>query len=342
MIVFSDPSTHLHNPTEAHRFGGLLLPPAENAERARRILRALEGESDFEIRRPASIDRELLAEVHSIRYLGFLETAHSRWRERTGSPGDAEAVAYIRPLPGTPWKEPSSVLAQLGRFSNDIDPIMAGTWQAALASASCAASAADAARVEGVAYALSRPPGHHAAAEMFGGYCYLNNTAIAAAHLRRHGERVAIIDVDTHHGNGTQTVFWERSDILTVSIHGDPEHHFPFFLGYADETGAGSGEGYNRNFPLPTGAQWPAYEEALQSAVGLVGSFGADFLVVALGVDTHSAHGVISLHDDDYARLGGLLARARLPTVFVQEGGYEPGTLEHAVPAVLKGFLSQM
>lgn len=340
MIVFSDPSHRLHDPVEPHRFGGKMLPPAEVAERAERILRGLEAAGGFESRRPPPVDRELLRSVHSDRYLAFLEHAHGRWREITDSPEDAEAVAFIRPLPGTPWKEPVSVLAEMGRFSNDVDPILAGTWVAAQSAAACAAAAAHVVlEGEHAAYALSRPPGHHAAPEVYGGYCFLNNTAVAASRLALAGRRVAIIDVDTHHGNGTQTVFWERSDVLAVSIHGDPDEHFPFFLGYADEIGSGDGEGVNRNFPLPTGTTWPAYSEALSAAIAAARGHGADALVVALGVDTHVDHGVIALQGEDYVRLGAALAGLGLPTVFVQEGGYEPGVLERDVPAVLNGFL---
>jgi acetoin utilization deacetylase AcuC-like enzyme len=339
VIVFSHPDHRLHNPSEPHRFGGVLLPPAEVAERAERILRGLES-GPFEIRVPDEVPREAIRGVHSDRYLGFLETAHARWREATGGPPDAEAVAYIRPLPGTPWKEPTHIDAQLGIFSNDVDPILAGTWRAALAAASCAHAAAGAVRGgERTAYALSRPPGHHAAPEIFGGYCYLNNTAIAADLLARSGATVAVLDVDTHHGNGTQTVFWERGDVLTLSIHGDPNVHFPYYLGHADEVGVGPGEGANRNFPLPTGTAWPGYRDALGAAVGAISAYGTDALVVALGVDTQVTHGVLALEGDDYRRLGAALAGIDVPTVFVQEGGYEPGVLERDVPAVLTAFL---
>ena len=341
MYVFHDSAHRLHNPVEPHRFGGTMLPPAEVPERADRILAGLEAADDFQIRRPSPVDRACLLEVHTDRYLSFLENAHSRWREATGSPESAEAVAYIRPLPGTPWKEPVSVLAEMGRFSNDVDPILAGTWPAAVAAASCAVAAADAVMEgERAVYALSRPPGHHAAPDTYGGYCFLNNVAIAACRLGSQGRRVAIIDVDTHHGNGTQTVFWERGDVLSMSIHGDPNDHFPFFLGHSDETGAGSGEGANRNFPLATGTQWATYSEALAAAVATARAYGADALVVALGVDTHESHGVLALRGDDYARIGETLAGLRLPTVFVQEGGYEPGVLERDVPATLLGFLA--
>jgi acetoin utilization deacetylase AcuC-like enzyme len=340
MIVFSDPSQRLHDPQEPHRFGGTLLPPAEVAARADRILEGLKSVGGFEVRRPPAVERDVLLGVHTARYLGFLETAHARWMAATGSPRDAEAAAYIRPIPGTSWREPVSVLAQMGRYSNDVDPILAGTWEAAVGAASCAAAAARlVGEGEDATYGLARPPGHHAGPETYGGYCFLNNAAVAATVLARAGRRVAILDLDTHHGNGTQTVFWERGDVLTVSIHGDPDEHFPFFMGYADEIGAGAGTGANRNLPLRTGTAWPGYREALDEAVRAVAAHRADALVVALGLDTQVAHGVLALEGDDYARLGAAIAGVRLPTVFVQEGGYEAGVLERDLPAVLLGFL---
>ncbi len=340
MIVFSDPSHRLHDPTEPHRFGGTLLPPAEVAERAERILRGLDAVGGFSVRRPPEVEREVLLAVHTAPYLAFLETAHARWVAVTGSPADAEAAAYIRPIPGTPWREPVSVLAQLGRYSNDVDPILAGTWQAALGAASCAAAAAGAVLAgEDAAYALARPPGHHAAPETYGGYCFLNNSAVAATVFARAGRRVAILDLDTHHGNGTQTVFWERGDVLTVSIHADPDESFPFFTGYADETGGGTGAAANRNLPLPTGTPWAGYREALDEALASIVRHRADALVVALGLDTHVDHGVLALEGDDYPRLGSSIAGLGLPTAFVQEGGYAAGVLERDLPAVLTGFL---
>ncbi len=320
-------------------FGGELLPPAETAERASRILGSLDAES-FTVSNPEPLDKALLLEIHSERYLRFLETAHSRWRSITRSPIDGEAVAYIRPIPGTPWKEPVSVLAELGVFSNDVDPILHGTWEAVTASAACASSAAATCLEQGHAYAITRPPGHHAARETYGGYCYINNAAVAAVRLRHRNERVAILDLDTHHGNGTQSIFWERADVLTISIHGDTREHFPFFLGHDDEKGGGEGFGFNRNHPLPTGSKWDAYSRALEASFELIADYKPESLVVALGVDTHEAHGVLALSGDDYHKIGSGIRSLAIPTVFVQEGGYEPGTLEHAVPAVLQSFVS--
>lgn len=340
LIVFSHPDHRLHDPAEPHRFGGLLLPPAETASRSDRILAALSDRSGFEVRRPEQIDEEDLLLVHGRHYLDFLRSAHSRWREATGAPAQGEAVAYIRPLPGTPWRPPTHVDAQLGIYSNDVDPILAGTWRAARSAAACAIAAARSVHGgERAAYALSRPPGHHAGPATFGGYCYLNNTAVAAAWLASRGRRVAVVDVDAHHGNGTQAVFWRRGDVLTLSIHGDPDVHFPFFTGYPDETGEGAGAGANLNLPLPSGAAWDRYAPTLERALEAVAEFGADTVVVALGADTHTADGVLRLGHPDFPSLGELL-HTGLPTVLVQEGGYGEGVLEGAIPAVLAAFVS--
>jgi acetoin utilization deacetylase AcuC-like enzyme len=336
MIVFHHPRHRRHDPREDHVFAGQSLPPAEVAHRADRILSGLTG---VDLATPELIDADLLAAVHDPDYLEFLETAHSRWREATQAPASGEAVPYIRPIPGTPWSEPGHVLAQLGRYSSDVDPILEGTWEGALASASCAVAAADTVTAgRGPAYALCRPPGHHAGPASFGGYCYLNNAAMAVSRLTADGGRAAVIDLDTHHGNGTQTIFWDRPDVMTVSLHGDPVEHYPFFLGHVHETGGPGAPGANRNFPLATGTTWDGYRLALEEALATIRSFRADALVVALGVDTHADHGVMALAGDDYRRLGATIGSLGLPTVVVQEGGYAPGSLEEAVPAFLEAL----
>lgn len=340
MIVFHHPDQDGHDPQEPHRFEGKLLPPAETASRARRILAGLRTAGLRDVRVPEPVDESALEAVHTGRYLRFLRTAHDRWRQITGGPAEAEAVPYVRPRRGDPQRPPSSVLAELGWHSFDVDPILAGTWDAARASAASALAAAQAVSAgERTAYGLCRPPGHHATADQFGGYCYLNNGAIAAAWLAARGGRVAVLDLDAHHGNGTQSIFWTREDVFTVSIHGDPERHYPFFTGAPDETGAAQGEGANLNLPLPSGADLRRYEAAMDVALRAIRRRGADVLVVALGVDTDALDGVLALQGPDFARVGTKLAEAGLPTVFVQEGGYGPGTLEHDVPAVLMGFL---
>ena len=175
------------------------------------------------------------------------------------------------------------------------------------------------------AFALTRPPGHHAGPDFFGGYCFLNNGAIAAQALRDLGcAKVAVLDIDYHHGNGTQTIFYERADVMTVSIHGNPATEYPFFLGHANEHGAGAGVGYNINLPLPRGTGFPAWCEALDRAIEAVEDFGADALVVPMGMDTFKGDPIsgFTLESSDYDAVGRLLAAASLPTVFTFEGGY--------------------
>ena len=175
------------------------------------------------------------------------------------------------------------------------------------------------------AFSLSRPPGHHAGADFFGGYCFLNNAALAAQHLRDAGmDRVAVLDVDYHHGNGTQAIFYDRPDVFFASLHGDPRTEYPFFLGYADETGAGKGDGANLNLPLPRGTDYAHWSDALEVALAAIERFGADALVVSLGVDTFAGDPIsgFQLQSTDYLRMGERLQQMGLPTVLVFEGGY--------------------
>jgi len=340
VLVFSTEDHRAHNPTEPHLFAGQLLAPMETAARADAILGALEEADLVELREPTPVGPELLGRVHRPEYLNFLATAHQRWCELTGNDGTGEALPFVRPVLGLDFAVPEHVLAELGRYSNDADPILAGTWRAAIGAAACAVSAARSVLAGGhrVAYALARPPGHHAGPQNFGGYCYLNNTALAAELVTQSGGRAATLDVDTHAGNGTQAVFWSRSDVLSVSLHVDPSIEYPYFQGYAHEDGAGDGEGFNRNLPMDRGTDWAGYEGVLDTACRGVDDFGPDVVVVALGVDTAIEDGVLALAGDDYRRLGERLARIGRPTVLVQEGGYDLGVLGSNVAAVIEGF----
>jgi acetoin utilization deacetylase AcuC-like enzyme len=190
------------------------------------------------------------------------------------------------------------------------------------------------------AYALCRPPGHHAYHDMAGGFCFLNNTAIAAAHLRVKHERVAILDVDVHHGNGTQGIFYSRADVLTVSIHADPADFYPFVWGYAHERGEGAGLGANLNIPLPIGTGDDIYLQTLEVARKTIESFAPGALVIALGLDAseHDPLKGLSITTEGFGRIGAAIARMGLPTVFVQEGGYLSDVLGGNLTAVLAGF----
>jgi acetoin utilization deacetylase AcuC-like enzyme len=221
-------------------------------------------------------------------------------------------------------------------------PITSGTWAAVQESANVALTGAKRLRAGAKAvFSLCRPPGHHAAADYMGGYCYLNNAAIAAQYLRDNGcERVAILDVDYHHGNGTQSIFYQRADVFCASLHADPSVEYPSFLGYADETGAGAGAGYNSNFPLPHGTDWASYSVALHNACDLIASFAPDALVVSLGVDTFEKDPIslFKLKNDDYLRMGEQIAGLGKPTLFVMEGGYAVEDIGINAVNVLQGF----
>jgi acetoin utilization deacetylase AcuC-like enzyme len=242
-----------------------------------------------------------------------------------------------------PARCPDSVVGQFGWFAGDaIAPLMTGTWAAAYGSAQVALSAQRAV-AEGArsALALCRPPGHHAGAARMAGYCYLNNAAIAAQAFIDGGlQRVAVFDVDYHHGNGTQEIFYERADVLVCSVHADPAEDYPYFVGRADEAGAGPGEGFNLNCPLPAGSAWPAWRAAMEICCRRIDDFEPQALVVSLGVDTHrdDPSGSFKLDSSHYVLLGQRLAELGLPTLFVLEGGYALEVLGVNVTNVLAGF----
>ncbi|MBZ4420366.1 histone deacetylase family protein [Myxococcus sp. RHSTA-1-4] len=340
----------VHSPLHARHDGGKelhrgeLVPCFEMPSRVDYILQALRREG-FEVGGPREFPLESLLRVHDAGFVEFLRTAHAEWRA-AGKDG------FMLPS-GFPARSlrrdhiPSGINGRMGYYAFDAGtPIVEGTWDAALAAAHCAlTAAAHVAQGERSAYSLCRPPGHHAAHSTYGGYCFLNNAALAAQYLRDHGKaRVAVLDVDYHHGNGTQDIFWERSDVLFVSIHGTPETEYPYFLGYADERGAGEGEGYTRNFPLPRGTTWAEYATALDAALDCIGGFSPDALVVSLGVDTYEGDPIsaFKLETRHFPLMGERLAGLKPPTVFVQEGGYAVEDLGSNVAGVLKGFLGRI
>ena len=239
--------------------------------------------------------------------------------------------------------EPADFTARLGLYSMDNGtPLVAGTWAAAKAAADAAVSAAG---LVGPGtrsvFCATRPPGHHAGADFMGGYCFLNNAAISAEALRVGGcDRVAILDVDYHHGNGTQSIFYRRSDVLFASIHGDPRTEYPFYLGHADETGEGPGEGFNLNLPLPPGTTADEWFSALEVACSRILEYAADALVVSLGLDTYAGDPIsrFALQATDFRRLGTRLERLGLPTVLLLEGGYATKELGVNAANVLDGF----
>lgn len=338
MLVVVAQEHQLHHPSEPVPFAGTLQPPREVPARVDAILAELTSRGLGSPVAPVPLDLSVVARIHDPAYLAFLEAAHRRWRERTGRP-DGEARPFVRPFPGQAVAVPDDVLAALGRFSHDADPLLAGTWEAAISAAACAVAAtADVLSAAPYAYALSRPPGHHAAADSFGGYCYLNNVAVAAQHAVDAGARVAVLDVDAHAGNGTAHLFRRRSDVLVVSVHADTRHEYPYFGGRPDEVGEGDGSGFTLHLPVPPGTIWSEYDEALSLAVHRVAQHRPDVVLVSLGVDTATADGVLRLDGDDYRRLGERLASLGAPLVLVQEGGYDLEVLGVHVANVLEGI----
>lgn len=343
MITFHN---HLHSQHQGklEMFRGQLVPCFEVPARVEHVLAEIEQRQLGQVLQPSAFDDKALHAIHTPRYLDFLAHAWEEWVAL--GPGNAERDALPSLWPVRSFRSdvlPANFSARMGLFSFDAGtPLMAGTWTAARAGVECALSAAqqvaDGARA---AFALTRPPGHHAGADFFGGYCFLNNAALAAQHLRDRGAtRVAVLDIDYHHGNGTQSIFYSRADVLFSSIHGDPHTEYPFYLGYADECGGGAGLGCNCNLPLPRGTGFALWREALRQALQGIARFGAEALVVSLGLDTFDGDPVagFKLQSDDYLRVGSDIAAAGLPTVFVFEGGYAVAEVGVNAVNVLAGF----
>ncbi len=339
LTVYSDRHRRHHGHGEL--IDGQMQPCFEMPRRADMILARVEGLRLGEVMAPRAFGLDPVRRVHDAGYVDFLASA---WTEWTAQGRTNDALPLVWPVPGLRHdRVPEHIDGRLGFYSMDAGvPITAGTWDAVQAGADVALTGAQSI-VEGAnsAFSLCRPPGHHAAAAAMGGYCYLNNAAIAAQHLLDHGcAHVAILDVDYHHGNGTQSIFYARRDVLFVSLHADPRGEYPYFLGYADERGAGAGAGYTLNYPLPQGTAWDTYGPALDSACDVIAKHAPDAIVVSLGVDTY-AHDPISrfaLASDDFSRLGARIARLARPTLFVMEGGYAVEAIGVNVVNVLTGY----
>ena len=321
-------------------YGGELVQPFEKPSRAETVLRVVRESGLGEISAPEAFSLEPVLAVHDADYIAFLETAWQEWQD-AGYAG--EVIASVWPARRMQSRVPRFIDGKVGYYAMAAETsISEGTWAAALASKDVALTGAKA-LLEGErgVFSLCRPPGHHAALDMYGGYCFLNNAAIAAQYLRDHGaERVAILDIDFHHGNGTQDIFYARDDVLFCSLHGDPEDAFPHFLGYADETGSGLGTGYNRNYPMPPGTPFAQWREALADALDRVGEFSPQYLVVSLGVDAFENDPIsfFKLTSPDFLTTGQVIGALDIPTLFVMEGGYDVDEVGVNVVNVLKGF----
>ena len=337
MITVFDDAQRAHDP-QFFLSSGAPQPCPEKPARIDALLGAVRRMGLPVVQAPG-LDMSAVRAVHPDRYLTFLEHIHRRWQRIEGA--SAEVIPNIHP-DSRDAGYPKSAIGQAGFHMTDTScPISAQTWGAALASAGSALHAADLVRGGArSAYALCRPPGHHAFAGLAGGFCYLNNAAIAAERLRAAGRRVAILDVDLHHGNGTQGIFYARGDVLTLSIHADPERFYPFFWGYAGETGSGDGAGANLNLPLPRGTGDGGFLTAMDAALDRIAAFGADTLVLALGLDAFAGDPFagLAVTTPGFAQIGAAIAALALPTVIVQEGGYLCPELGDNLEAVLTAF----
>jgi len=321
-------------------YGGELVKPFERPSRAQHIIDRVSAVGLGEVTAPDAFGLEPVLRVHDGDYVGFLKSAWTEWQAE-GMAGEAFPTCW--PARRMVQKVPDHIDGKLGYYALACETAISdGTWEASAASADVALTGAS--LISGGAkaiFSLCRPPGHHAARDMYGGYCFLNNAAIAAQYLRDNGaDRVAILDVDFHHGNGTQDIFYDRGDVLFASLHGDPADAFPHFLGYADETGRGDGAGANVNYPMKPGTGFEVWRSALSDALKRIAAFRANALVVSLGVDTFENDPIsfFKLTTDDFTTYGADIAALGLPTLFVMEGGYDIGEIGVNAVNVLQGF----
>ena len=334
MRCFWDDRQRLHAPAKEF-FNGALNPAAEHPGRADSILAAI-GPTET----PRDHGEAPLIRVHPQAYLDFLKSAHADWRA-AGREGDA--IPYSFPVARRRPLDLNRIDARLGQYSYDTStPIAEGTWTSSYWAAQTALSALEAVLGgERAAFALCRPPGHHCGADYSGGYCYLSNAAIAAEAAVAAGRRkVAILDIDYHHGNGTQDIFYARGDIFFASLHADPRTDYPFFWGHSDETGEADGEGATLNLPLPRGTELPAFEAALDQALDRIADFAPDLLLVSYGADTYEGDPIshFRLQTTDYPKFAKRVVSLGLPTLIVMEGGYAVEALGENVAAFLSGF----
>lgn len=337
MRVFYAAETQSHAP-DFFLMRGRVAPNEERAERAFRLLDGV-AKAGLTAEEPLEAGPTACATVHSPRYLEFLRTAFDDWSALPDA--GPEVIANVQPRrPESGY--PTGIVGRAGWHMGDLAcPISRHTFRSACRAADCAVAAARCVETGASSYALTRPPGHHASREVAAGHCYLNNAAIAAEHLVRSGSRTAILDIDVHHGNGTQALFYDRADVMVVSVHGDPDALYPWFTGRSGEAGTGAGEGTNLNLPLPPGADDVAWLEAVDRGLQAIAAFGADALVLALGLDIHVSDplGNLAVSTDGIRRAGQRITKAELPVAVIQEGGYLSDALTDNLAAFLEGLL---
>jgi acetoin utilization deacetylase AcuC-like enzyme len=339
MKIFFSPEQLLHAPQQEFA-AGAFRPAMEVPERAASVLAAIQAASLGPVVAPPDYGLEPIARVHDPKLLAFLSSAHAEWSQAFPHAEPYPELAIARRMRAI---EPASLRGKLAYYCFDTaTPVLAGSWSAALRSAHSALAGIEAlATGASAVFSLCRPPGHHAGRDYYGGYCFLNSAAIAAqAWLDRTTTKCAILDVDYHHGNGTQDIFYERDDMFFASLHADPALAYPFFSGYAEESGSGRGLGANLNLPLPLGTRWETFSTALARALEAVRRFGPAALIVSLGVDTykHDPISGFSLETADFVCMAEAICDAALPTLVLLEGGYNLDRIGENVLAFLQGL----
>ena len=341
-VVYSEAHSG-HDPQSYFRAGSFHAHP-EIPERAHQIAASVAG-AGYDVIAPADYGAAPRAAIHTPEYLRFLETIHGRWKD--AGFGADEVVPNVHP--GRHMDSlPTGVIGQVGYFTADLStPIGSETWAASCEAADVAAHATrQVLDGDEAAYGLCRPPGHHAFADSSGGFCFLNNTAIAVQYAIDKSDgavrRAAVLDIDVHHGNGTQGIFYHRQDVLTVSLHRDPADFYPFFAGHAHERGTGPGSGHNLNLPLPAGTGDNAYLAALDDGLAAIRAFAPDILFVALGLDGYEKDPFegFKITTTGFGRIAQAIGEIRIPTVLIQEGGYNCEDLGNNVVSFLGGFQS--
>ena len=340
MRIFYSEDHRLHFP-QAELSGGEFVTPFERPSRVEYVLNRLRERKLTDISAPDALDMGPVRALLDPGYIDFLQTAWDDWKA-AGMAG--EIIAANVPARGMHMDRiPENIDGKVGYYCHASETAMTrGTWDAALSSVASAQTAQrHVAAGADSAFALCRPPGHHATADQYGGYCFINNAAVVAEMFRGSGAgRVAILDIDFHHGNGTQSLFYDRADVMFASLHGAPQEAYPYFLGYQDETGRGAGEGTNLNYPMTAGTGYGVWAGALDDAIARITDWGAEALVVSLGVDAFKDDPIsfFKLDSDDFTDAGRRIGRMKLPTVFCMEGGYAIEAVGVNTVNVLEGF----
>jgi len=330
-MVYYYPFDSLHDPVLHFTFGTL----SEHPEKPRRSscllksVRNLPNTSVTECHREATMEE--LLQVHSTELIGFVNDSWSSLFKISKKENSEVILDVVPSLCRDVAFRPVAMYHQVGYFCFDVStPIGKETARVSRISAATAIDAASqltsylkASTEAPIIYAMCRPPGHHATRTHYGGYCYFNNAALAANILTKYGP-VAILDVDYHHGNGTQSIFYDRSDVYYISIHGNPEFEYPYYSGAEDEIGVGEGKNFNRNFPLPPGTSWDTYKPSFDQAINLISNFNPTTLVISLGLDAADGDPICTFHlkPGDYREMGNALRNLNKPILVVQEGGY--------------------